>query len=283
MFSERIQRRYELFWKTRRLGFHGKGRCLLTYMSRDDPIEKWHCCDFWQRKLSNKWNAREFALKHGCRVPELYWCGKNVDEIPFHSLPGHYVLRPVVGHSKKGLFVMANGVNLLDGKSYDRQQLITELRRELHPLTRRRVLVEGFVHPEEGGCLRPIECRFYVFGSRIGAIQRVERGNSVGEAGSFAVWFMDEHWEPMQPVHRLPESHRDLPVPPPPRCLEEMKSCARTLGQVYETFVRVDLYASDVGCIFGEFAATPLRGNGFNKFGDQYLEDLWQETFPGRI
>jgi hypothetical protein len=282
MFSERIRRRNTLFWKTRRLGFHGKGRCLLTYLDRNDPIETWHCCDLWQRKLANKSNSREFAVKHGCRVPELYWSGQNLDEVPFASLPDRYVLRPNVGHSKKGVFVMENGVNLLDGKTYSRQQLIAELRRGLKPLTRRRVLVESFVQPEGGSIPRPIEFQAYTFGSKIAAIQRVERFLSPENKWRFEVRVMDENWESIPPLHIMTHPP-NLPPVPPPECFEEMKSWARTLGQAYGTFVRIDMYASNVGCVFGEFAATPLGGSQFTEFGNQYLEDLWEETFPGRI
>lgn len=46
---------------------------VLALRHRDDPDEHWHCCENWQRTLGNKWNSREFALRHGCRVPELYY------------------------------------------------------------------------------------------------------------------------------------------------------------------------------------------------------------------
>jgi hypothetical protein len=280
LFSERIERRYEMFWNTRRLGPHGKGRCLLTYMSRDDPLEKWHCCDLWQRKLANKWNSREFAVKHGCRVPELYWSGRNVGRIPFDSLPDRYVLRPVVGHSNKGVFVMVNGVNLHDGRRYTEEQLIAELRKGLHPLTRRRVMVEEFICPEGGGALRPLELSLFVFGSRITAIQ-LEIPGPIDQRG-WDIQALDENWQPLPQLHRRQVSRGQI-LSPPPACFEEMKSQARALGEAYETFLRVDFYASDAGSIFGEFAATPYLGSGFTEFGNRHLGDVWQETFPDRI
>jgi len=277
VFSERIQRRYELFWKTRRLGFHGKGRCLLTYMSRDDPIENWHCCDLWQRKLSNKWNSREFAAMHGLRVPELYWSGRDAGRIPFDQLPEHYVIRPVVGHSARGTFVMANGVNLLDGQPYTRNQLVTEVSRGLHPLSRRRVLVEEFVRSENGEHTLPIDYKWYAFGDRIAAILYLKKTAPVrGE-------YLDENWSvlpSLRPKYSWPD---DEALPEPPRCFEEMHSAAKALGRAYGTFVRVDLYASEEGCVFGEFAATPARGRGFTEFCNRYFEELWEETFPERI
>jgi hypothetical protein len=183
VYSDRIKRRYELFWRTRRFGLHGKGRCLLTYLNRSDPIEKWHCCDLWQRKLANKWNAREFAVMHGCRVPELYWHGRRPERIPFDELPDRYVIRPTVGHSKRGIFLMADGVNLLDGRAYSPEELITRIRRGLHALSRRQVLVEEFLRPADRESQRPVECKGFMFGTRIAAI-------ASGEP-AFAVHFMD--------------------------------------------------------------------------------------------
>jgi hypothetical protein len=277
VFSERIQRRYQTFWKTRRLGFHGKGRCLLTYLDREAPLQKWHCCDLWQRKLSNKWNSREFAVKHGCRVPELYWCGRNVERIPFASLPSHYVLRPVVGHSSRGAYVMANGLNLLDGTSHTSSELVKRLQESLRPWTRRRVLVEEFVRSETGTYRLPIDYKWYMFGDRVAAILYLDKQDEVkGE-------YLDENWEVLPSLNPMYSWPKDEAPPAKPQCFDEMTSYAKTLGLAYESFVRVDLYASDRGCMFGEFAATPALGRGFTEFCNRYFEDLWQETFPDRL
>jgi hypothetical protein len=46
------------------------------------------------------------------------------------------------------------------------------------------------------------------------------------------------------------------------------------------TYVRIDFYASRVGCVFGEFSPTPAKGNFFSPFADRYFERIWRETFP---
>ncbi|MEJ7682262.1 MAG: hypothetical protein WKG06_31315 [Segetibacter sp.] len=73
-------------------------------MNANDTMEKWKDVKNWQRKLSNKYNSREFARKHSCRVPELYWKGNNYTAIDFDNLPEHYVIRPTKGHSLKLVF-----------------------------------------------------------------------------------------------------------------------------------------------------------------------------------
>jgi hypothetical protein len=282
MFAERIRRRHRLFWKTRRLTLHGKGRCLLTYLDRTDPPERWRCCELWQRKLANKWNAREFAEMHGCSVPELYWSGRNVAAIPFGALPPRYVVRPVVGHSKRGVFVMIDGLDLVRGRRVTPAEIVAKSRRHLHPLTRRRVLVEAFVEPDEPGRARPVELKCWSFGERIAAITWTDRYPSVNGENRFATCFFDERWQPLRDLHTIRGEH-PATLPPPPRCLAQVQNQARTLGRAYGTFCRIDFYASAVGAVFSEFAPTPLVGAGFTESGDRYLEQHWQETFPDRI
>ena len=60
-----------------------------SLLDKDDPDTRWRCCDLWPRLLSNKWNAREFAQRHGVRVPELYWYGRRLSALPVDDLPDH--------------------------------------------------------------------------------------------------------------------------------------------------------------------------------------------------
>lgn len=276
-FSARVRRRYELYWRRRRFSLHTRGVCQLTYLDRDRPLADWHCCPFWQRKLSNKWNSREFALKLGCAVPQLYWSGTAVDQLPFGDLPDRYVVRVVVGHSRKGVLVLDRGVDLLTGERHDVASLRLEIRRRARGLPRRRILVEEFVPPEPGSTARiPRDYKCYVFGDRIGAIQVMERGPQ-----GFKVDAFDADW------NRLPHLHRTNVAadvePLPPACLEEIRSVARTLGSAFGSFVRVDLYAGPQGALFGEFTSTPSKGLGWTDFADRHLGDLWQLVFPQRI
>jgi hypothetical protein len=46
------------------------------------------------------------------------------------------------------------------------------------------------------------------------------------------------------------------------------------------TYVRVDLYATDRGCVFGEFSPTPTRGEDHSAFGEELLYSLWRSALP---
>src|SRR5688572_28186742 len=67
------------------------------------PLQEWKNIANWQRRLSNKLNAKEFAQKYGCKVSEVYWYGDEMDfkKFDFNSLPENYVIKPIPGHSSK--------------------------------------------------------------------------------------------------------------------------------------------------------------------------------------
>ena len=84
MFSERIKRRKQLWWRD-----PGVRQPLVSHLrrlemlhrplARDTPANRWRRGEHWQRRLLNKLNAKEFAIGLGCRVPELYWRGRFTD------------------------------------------------------------------------------------------------------------------------------------------------------------------------------------------------------------
>jgi hypothetical protein len=59
-----------------------------------------------------------------------------------------------------------------------------------------------------------------------------------------------------------------------------MLETARRLGTAYGTYVRIDLYASERGPVFGEFSPTPSDGRAFTAAADAYFESFWKDAFP---
>ena len=94
-FSRRIKNRDKIFWKARDVNVI-RG----SILNADDPIEKWKEGENWQRKLSNKYNSREFVKNFSCRVAELYWNRRDCSTINFDTFPTQDVIRPTKGHSQ---------------------------------------------------------------------------------------------------------------------------------------------------------------------------------------
>jgi hypothetical protein len=225
--------------------------------------------------LNNKWNAREFVQRYGCRVPALYWYGRRAGALPLDSLPTHFVIRPVWGTARRGAHVLAHYRDLLHDHVYSKDELRAQVRRDQGRISRFPILVEEFVKTETGDYALPTDYKCFTFGATVGAIQVVQRAGSQARNR-----FYTASWDPF-------EDHMNTHLPPaddidPPRCLEEILACARTLGSAYGTFVRVDCYATDRGCVFGEFSSIPTDGLYFTPFADKYFGELWDATFPDR-
>ena len=288
-FSERLQIRKSVWW-----GVPGGWRNRANWRrpihrwldrtrlrDRSLPLDRWRCCDQWQRCLNNKWNSREFAAMHGVPVPELYWSGRRVSALPMADLPEHVVIRPAWGSGGLETFVMAGDLELLTLQTIPRSELIGRLLEKHGPITRFPILAEEFLTNQAGAYERGVEYCFYVFGDRVGLIHQVLRTGQAGLKTAYHPdWtvFKDQHGqEDLFNALRVGSLHR-----PRPAKLDEMLGIARTQGSAYGSFVRVDLYLTAKGCTFGEFSSVPLNGQGFTPGADAYLGRLWEETFPDR-
>ncbi|MBF9252725.1 hypothetical protein I2I11_05450 [Pontibacter sp. 172403-2] len=272
VFSGRIKYRHNKFWSPADAEIIRN-----TIMDASYAPEKWKNVENWQRKLSNKYNSRQFASMHGCRVPELYWRGRDCNQIDFSSLPAHYVIRPTIGHSCKSVFLMKNGRNLMDGRSYPDAEIIKALNKALADDHYQEFLIEEFVRTEEAEYKIPNDYKFYMFNGELAFVQVINRFNRKKGFTSF----YDKAWNLLENVNSIYKQAADLQVKP--RCFDEMYAYAVSLSKTYEIFVRIDFYATDKGAVFGEFTPTPGLGAAFTPFGDKLLINYWDQFCKGMI
>lgn len=274
LFHERIRRRQRLWWQTPRLSLHTRTRCRFTELTRDDPLWRWHCCRYWQRKLSNKWNSREFAARLGIDVPELYWSGTDVDALAFSEVPAHYAIRAVAGHSSRQVFVMVDGVDLLRREELPHAKLREQLRAVVRggpvPL---RLLVEEYLG--DAGAL-PLDYKVYLFGGYVAAIDVMQRSRS----GEFVFDSYGTDWETVPFTHDQAGKRLELPRP---ACLDRLLEAGRAFGRAFGSFVRVDFYLPPRGPVFGECTSLPTLGWHFSHATDEAFGRLWDEHCPGTI
>jgi hypothetical protein len=285
LFSERLQKRWALWWGPQQ--GRGVSACKeslhrlkerYTFRSRDDAERKWRCCEFWRRALIYKWNAREFAQKHGCHVPRLYWFGRKISRLPFDALPDCYVIKPNLGATRKGVYVMAKGINLLEQERQTTEQLRQQLPQTTRGIFGIPILIEEFITDKDDQYKLPTEYKFHVFGETVGAIDVIQRTSNKQPSKQA---FYTAQWELFKEPMRRTRPAGDYTDPP--QCLDEMLVLAKKLGKAFGSYVRVDLYASEHGCVFGEFSSTPAQGRGFSKYADEYFGALWQDAFGDKI
>lgn len=276
-FSERLRNRRRVWWGQDggRRSLH-QLRELLVYRSRHDADQRWRCCPQWPRTLTNKWNARQLAQRHGIGVPTLYWCGRRTAALPVDALPADLVVRPVHGASGRGVLVLAGGEDLLGGGRVPRAELRAALRRRHGRLSRWPLLVEEFIVGEPGAARLPTEYKCYTFGATVALVQVVQR--TAREHARHRFYAPD--WTPIDdPINR-----HNPPAPPtaPPAALADILRGAAALGAVCGTFMRIDFFATDRGGIFNEFATTPNNGLDFTPYADAWLGELWSRLIPDR-
>lgn len=236
-------------------------------------MERWRCCDLWQRCLNHKLNGREFAAAHGLRVPQLYWHGHRLSRLPIHDLPEHVVIKPSWGFGGHGTYLLAGTMDLVSGMTWRRTDLHRMLMRERGPVSRFPYMAEEMLTTEDGAYAQGVEYNFYMFAGHIGAIMRLQRHRS--SVCHYSVYTSD--WSPI--TFPWLSSLEQGPAQPAPSSLCEMSAAARRLGNAIGTFVRVDLYSTSKGVVFGEFSSTP-RSNRMTPFTDAFLGRIWQEKIP---
>jgi len=270
-FPARIRARHKIFWSDPLAEDVRNDK-----MDKMDPLEKWMNVPNWQRKLSNKFNAREFAKMQGCQVPDLYWKGRDIDSIDFSSLPAHYVIRPTIGHSANLVYLMKNGLNLFDNKTYTPDEIKQDLKKAINNVSHLEFLFEEFVQTEAGEYTIPNDYKFLCFRGVIASIAVIDRVSpKLGYSR-----FYNENWQKMKKIHFKYPGKEELQ---PPLCLNEMLSHAKKLSKAYGIFVRLDFFATNKGPVFGEFTPTPSIGKGFTPYGKKLLLDYWDKYCPGLI
>ena len=285
-FWDRLVMRRELWWgQPFRWGHAHSYRDALhrtcerfAVRSRTDPDTAWRCCPHWPRTLLNKWNSREFAQKHGCRVPALYWHGRQIAKIPYASLPPQYVIRPVWGAVTSGVHAVVDGQELLGKLPGTAADIRRRLFREHGPVAATPLLVEAFVPSEGADCRLPIEYKCHTFGRTVAAVQVLERtGRLTGIHRYYTA-----RWEPFPDVM---DAHYPLAPPrAPPRCLDEMLGVATQLGQAIGTYMRIDFFDGVAGAVFNEFSSTPqVQRPVYTRYCDEMFGALWQQRFPDAV
>lgn len=270
-FPARIRKRHHMFWSDPEAEFVRNSK-----MHEGMPLDAWQNVPNWQRRLSNKYNAREFAKLLGCNVADLYWKGRDLSTLDFNSFPSQYVIRPTIGHGSKGVFIMKDGLNLFDQKRYTTEQICEQLQAELDKHLALEFLFEEFVRTESGEYEIPNDFKFLCFNGEVASVAVIDRiSPKVGYS-----YFYDEHWNKMERLHHL---YPGKDEPAKPKCFDQMLEQAKILSKAYGIFVRIDFFASDKGAVFCEFTPTPAMGRGFTKYGKRLLLKYWDRYCPEMI
>jgi hypothetical protein len=250
----------------------------MTFSDRlEDRRERW-----WVKgqsnglgDLSGKLEGRSFMERNGFKVPEQYGLYSNIADIPdFSQLPRSFVLKPSSGYSARNVFVIREGVNLLNGQPYDSTSIQAELNQfyKDRPF-KGKFIVEEFLVNWDGKEGIPLDYKFYTFGEKIAFIHAIERNSGIN-LKSNRHWFMKEDWSPLGMKIQKYQEPQETPLPKPD-CYDELIHTVKKVGRTLNIFMRIDMYATTRGAVFGEFTPTPHGGKGYTEQADRWLGRLW--------
>jgi hypothetical protein len=280
-FSQRLATRQRRWWGWRRPALRDaahRWRAERALRARDDPDDLWHCCSYWPRTLVNKWNGREFAARHGCDLPELYWAGSGYSEAVLQSLPQEFAVRPFLAPATELGAVVADGRELLRGEPFSPATVYARLPKSRVLGRRHPVLIEELIKPEDGSVALPLECKVHAFGRHAVAVQV----NARRYAGDVMVRFYATNWEPIP--DRMTLTPFDGQIRERPQCLERMLELASAIGASIGTYMRIDFFVTARGCVFNEFSSVPGGGaNWCTAYCDELFGRYWMEFCPDTV
>lgn len=208
--------------------------------------------------VSDKWSVREYVAD---RVGEeflntVYHVTDNPDTIPFDELPEKFVVKATHTSGQNTIIDDKSRINFDEIRADCREwlsQMYGEMTREYwYANIEPKILVEKRLRGSSGDI--PRDYKFFVFDSQVEFIQV-----DLDRFESHTRCLYDTDWQKMDIRLEYPQG-RDIDSPPH---FDEMMDIAELLGEEFE-FVRVDLYDTPEGPIFGELTLAP--GAGYEKF-----------------
>jgi hypothetical protein len=253
---------------------HATAECEATRVSPKDDMARWHCCSRWQRKLSNKLNAKAFAIRLGARVAKLYWEGSGSEVIPFSAFPEEWVLKSANGWSARQVKPIQSWIDQFTGERETPESILQFVQDiAMNPAFEGvAFLAEEFLRSKEPQTPL-LDYKLFCFGGEVRVIQVINR------QGRNHVWYTrDWQWIPDQM-----NMCRALGTPrPAPVALDELIHWGDRLSAAYEfPFVRVDMYDTENGVYFGEFTHTPNVGPSlllYTPLANRMLGQLWLDS-----
>ena len=231
--------------------------------------------------IDGKDDAHGWARQMSLPVPELLWRGVDATRVPWTDLPERFVLKPCRAASSRGVYLLErDGDGYRELRTGDRLEP-AEIERQLGELRDQgvvspAVIAEALVDDPRAPGLPPIDYKVATFHGQVGMIEaRAHRRDGVGRPTS--TWrVFDEHWNDLGNAFNDPAPDASIP---PPLHREELLDLARTVSlAIPRPFLRVDLYDSADGPVFGEVTPEPGGEPLPRRDVDRLLGRHWEDA-----
>ncbi|ALH94688.1 ATP-grasp fold amidoligase family protein [Acinetobacter equi] len=245
------------------------------YIRRDNVKSKFHDYIF---SLDMKSIAYPFVENLGIKCPKLFYKNEKLENIQINDIDGSFVLKPEQAHSSLGVYLChnehGNYHELLTNRTVSKQQIIEEAFSIMKEKKfSNKWMLEELVYPDDGKLYALDDWKFYCFYGEVGLILQKHKGID----GEITYKLYDESLvEAKNTGKYIGKIDSNLPLA---RNVRKMLDAARKLSSnVPLPFVRVDLFSSSEGVIFGEFTPFPGGFSMFWKAWDEKLGKMWMDA-----
>jgi hypothetical protein len=232
--------------------------------------------------VASKVDGQAFMRSLGHAVPEVYGVYPSIDAIPrLEDLPETFVLKPTHGWSAAGVFLMDRGFDLIRKRRFTQDELIRTAKsfrgfgaESLKGSWVAEELLFGF----DGRRKPSLDYKIFCFGSQVPLIQ-INMRSGVNRPRS-CYWLRDADWRPV-PCRVSWDKYPQPSALTRPPCLDEMLKVVSDAAGRLNIFIRIDMYATERGPVFGEFTAYPHFGKDYTPRGDAWLGSYWKTLDGG--
>lgn len=229
------------------------------------------------KHLTCKLKSRHYAQAHGLAAPKLHATLINQADLPdLSDLPGSFVLKPYHGNSSRKVFPIQDGINLFTGEPVTRTTLLERIGKTDWCA----YMIEELLLDHSGRPGLPVNYDCYCFGGALALLNVVEKTRLDGRLHTRNTWLTPD-WRPL-PMQVQKSQPFDPNPPEKPPFYDALINAAETLGAALGVFMRVDMYVTPTGPVFGELTPNPYGGKNFCPEADAWLGQFWSGTDGGR-
>jgi hypothetical protein len=255
---------------------------LIWENSKQQDFVKWILCD--------KYIAKKFALHNGFKIAKLYQYAKFPHQlIEPKNIP--YVIKPVDLCNSGGVFLMKNGINLIDNKNYsfkNIQKNLVKLRSKIGQEYYMTTYMYNNIVPDTGYIIEELllqnnqileDYKCYTYQGKVWFIARTYNRRIVNGLQHFDSVWMTRDWKPI-PFSMIKKGYTYQKLDKP-EGFDNMINMVENISLKLNRHCRIDVYLKEGKTYFGEFT---FFGGAFlhTKICNTILGLIWK-IYPDNV